>query len=123
MSRAVWLVVIAACGGRPSVRPPDAPDTHPPDTQRRYTIWLGGAQVGTAAETERWSPSGVALRRTEALRFLRGDAMVVLTTAIEIDASPALIPTRVRWTELGVGSRTAEATHDASGWHVSIGDA
>lgn len=96
---------------------------HPPDSQRRYTIWLGGAQVGTAAETERWSASGVAFRRTEALRFLRGDAMVTLTTAIEIDASLALVPSRVRWTETGVGSRTAEAIHDATGWHVSIDSA
>lgn len=128
MRAAVWLVVFSACGGRPAVRVADAPEAlygpygHPPDSQRRYTIWLGGAQVGTAAETERWSGSGVAFRRTEALRFLRGDAMVTLTTAIEIDASPALVPSRVRWTETGIGSRTAEAIHDAAGWHVTLGD-
>lgn len=126
MRPVVWLVVLAACGGRPSVREPDAPDTierRPPDSQRRYTIWLGGAQVGTAAETERWSAAGVALRRTEALRFLRGDQEVALTTAIEIDASLALVPTRVRWTESGLGSRTVEATHDATGWHLTLGEA
>ena len=57
------------------------------------------------------------LRRVETMRFLRGDAVVDLATTIDIDASAALVPTRVRWTELAGDVRTAEATHDARGWH------
>ena len=99
----------------------DAPDTLPADAQRRYTIWLGGSQVGTAAETERWSSAGVVLRRTEALQFMRADAEVALTTTIEIHASRALVPSLVRWSEVGGIERRGEATRDARGWHVVIG--
>jgi hypothetical protein len=108
--RTVVFLVLAACklpGGQPHIEAPDTPDTQPPDAQRRFTIWLGGAQVGTAVETETWSSSGVVLRRTEALQFLRGDAAIALTTTIDIVASPALVPSRVRWTERGPGGERA----------------
>jgi hypothetical protein len=120
------ISILAACaspGARPATSAADAPDTLPPDAQRRYTIWLGGAQVGTAAETERWSQSGVVLRRTEALQFLRADSQVALTTTIEIHASRALVPSFVRWTEVGGIEHRGEATRDASGWHVVLGPA
>ena len=92
--RTAVLVVLAACT-HPIARPPDAPNDAHDDAERYFTIWLGGAQVGTAVETERWSSTGVVLRRTEALEFLRGDAPVALTTTIEIHASRALIHERV----------------------------
>lgn len=119
MRRAV-LVVLVACAHTPPPERADVPDERRSDQQRRYTIWLGGAQVGTAVETERWSVSGVVLRRTEALEFLRGDAPVALTTTIEIHASRDLVPSSVRWTERGVGERGGEAHRDARGWHVDL---
>lgn len=132
------ISILAACA-IPPARPAtiaDAPDTLPADAQRRYTIWLGGSQVGTAAETERWSSGGVVFRRTEALRFLRADAEIALTTTIEIHASRALVPSLVRWSEVGgierfgqeaepldsmTRGRRGEATRDARGWHVVLG--
>lgn len=119
MRRAV-LVVLVACAHPQAPPHADAPDAPPRDQQRRYTIWLGGAQVGTAVETERWSSTGVVLRRTEALEFLRGDAPLALTTTIEIHASRALVPTTVVWTERGVGERRGQAQRDARGWHVEL---
>ncbi len=90
------------------------------DQQRRFTIWLGGAQVGTAVESERWSEDGLILRRTEALQFLRGDSPVAVTTTIEIHASRWLVPSFVQWTELGTGERHGEARRDTRGWHVIL---
>ncbi len=119
MRRAV-IVVLVACAHPPAPPRADAPDEQPRDQQRRYTIWLGGAQVGTAVETERWSSTGVVLRRTEALQFLRGDAPVALTTTIEIHASRGLVPSSVSWSERGFGERRGEAYRDARGWHVAL---
>ncbi|CAN5798619.1 hypothetical protein BH11MYX3_BH11MYX3_40490 [soil metagenome] len=119
MRRAVVLILAGCAHPAPAERP-DAPDVVPADQQRRFTIWLGGAQVGTATESEVWSHAGVIFRRTEALQFLRGDAPVALTTTIEIHASMQLVPTFVRWTELGFGSRHGEARRDAGGWHVTL---
>src|SRR5262245_33146928 len=92
-----FVVLVTACAAAPP-RPPDAPDV-PGDSERHYAIWLGGAQVGTARETETWSPGGVALQRTEAMRFLRGEALVALATTIDITADRMLAPSRVVWTE------------------------
>jgi len=95
---------------------PEAP--LPADRVRCYAIWLGGAQVGTARETEQWSAAGVVLRRSEAMRFLRGDAPVAIETTIEIVADAALVPSRVTWTEQAQSLRRGEAVHDATGWTV-----
>src|SRR4051794_3269925 len=90
------VVLVAACAATPS-RIPDAPDppAAPADAVRHYAIWLGGAQIGTAHETEQWSHGGVILRRTEAMRFLRGDVPVAIVTTIEITADRRLVPSRV----------------------------
>ena len=87
-------------------------------SERRYAIWLGGAQVGTAEETERWSATGVILRRTEAMRYLRGDVAVALAMTIEIAADAALVPSRVTWSEQAQAARHGEAVRDATGWTV-----
>ncbi len=118
--RSAVLVLLVACAHPPAPRIDAPDDAGPCDQQRRYTIWLGGAQVGTAVETELWSSTGLVLRRTETLEFLRGDAPVALTTTIEIHASLLLVPSSVRWTERGTGERRGEARRDASGWHVSL---
>src|SRR5262245_45577936 len=86
------LVVVTACAAAPS-RLPDAPDV-PGDHERHYAIWLGGAQVGTARETEQWSHAGVVVQRTEAMRFRRGDALVALATTIDIAADTQLAASR-----------------------------
>lgn len=96
--------------------PADSP-ARPADAVRRYTIWLAGSRIGTATEAETWSAGGVTLRRVEKMRFLRGAQIVELATAIEVEASSALVPRRVRWTETGGEVRTAEVTHDEKGWH------
>lgn len=113
--------------------PADSPSEVPPDRTRQYTIWLGGARVGTATESEVWTRDGVRLRRTEQLRFLRGDTEVAVSTAIVVDADPALVARRVRWTEsaaphAGDGTaassaneRGAEATRGRDGWQLSTG--
>ena len=111
--------VLAACA-TPVVRTADAPSATPPDRTRHYTIWLGGAQVGTADETEVWSRAGVVLRRIETLRFLRGDAPVSLATTIEIAADAALIASRVTWTEHAGSVRHATAIRTARGWTVDL---
>jgi len=114
------VVFLAACAaGTP--RPPgagDAPEIGR-DAARDYAIWLGGAQVGTAHEVERWSASGVVVQRTEAMRFLRGDVPVAITTAIEITADLALAPSRVTWTERAREVRRGEAVRGAAGWTVT----
>jgi hypothetical protein len=123
------VVVLAACAAVPP-RARDAPGdaaaveagSHAPrDTERDYAIWLGGARVGTAHEVERWSPAGVVLLRTEALRFLRGDVPVSIATAIEVTADRALAASRVTWTERAQATRRGEAVRDAAGWTVTDG--
>jgi hypothetical protein len=119
------LVVLAGCAH--PARPPaavDVPSEAPRDQTRHYTIWLGGARVGTATESEQWSSTGVRLVRDEQLKFLRGDALVQLATTIEIDADVELTARRVRWTETGSETRAAEAVRRADGsWRVSTGAA
>src|SRR5215813_7701986 len=97
--RVRWTLVVAitACTAAPP-RAPEPPDV-PGDSERHYAIWLGGARVGTARETEQWTHSGVALQRTEAMRFRRGDALIALATTIDIAADAQLAATRVVWTE------------------------
>ncbi len=116
------LSLLVACTAAPPVTSParpDAPSEPRPDASRQFTVWLGGERVGTAVETERWSPRGVELVRTETMQFLRGDAQVELVTTIVVSATPALEPTRVVWTERGVGERTAAAVRTAAGWVVT----
>ncbi|HEY4177398.1 MAG TPA: transglutaminase-like domain-containing protein [Kofleriaceae bacterium] len=115
------LLVVAWCAcahPAPEASAPshDGPEALGHDETRLYTIWLGGARVGTATEVEMWTASGVTLRRTEALRFLRGDAPVAMTTTIEILADHALHPQRVTWTEDNGSTRRASAHHEDSGW-------
>lgn len=113
--RLLFLAVLVACA-HPAALPADAPVAPPGDQVRHYTIWLGGARIGTATESETWSLTRVHLRRVEAMRFLRGDAVVDLATSIDVDASAALVPRRVTWTEIGTEARSAEVVRDASGW-------
>ena len=121
--RTAVLAVLAACAHTASRAPArDAPTDIPSDAERHYSIWLGGAQVGTAIETEVWSRAGVALRRTETLHFLRGTTPVTLTTAIAIDADLALAPTRVAWTEIGATRRHGEAIRGRAGWQLHLAD-
>src|SRR5258706_1136833 len=72
--RVAWLAVVVACA-HPLARTPvlDGPEQGSHD--RHYTIWLGGARVGTATESETWSREGVVLRRDETMQFFRGDAL------------------------------------------------
>jgi len=114
------IVLVAAC----AAAPPRAPDARgapevASDAERDYAIWFGGAQVGTAHEVERWSTAGVVVRRTEAMRFLRGDVPVAIATTIEIAADRALAPSRVTWTERARATRHGEAVRDAAGWTVT----
>jgi hypothetical protein len=113
----VLLVLLVACAPAPRV---PAEPAH--DAVRYYTIWLGGARVGTAIERETWTAAGVHLQRDEQLRFARGDAEVELATAIDIDADAALAARKVRWVErTGSQTRAAEAVRDRDGWGVSTG--
>jgi hypothetical protein len=117
----LFLVAIfaAACGGTSlPPAPTDEAPAQPADQQRHYTVWLGGARVGTVIESESWHHAGVVFRRTETMRFLRGDTFVSLVTNIIIDANRALTPSRVRWSILGPQNRTAEARHDGRRWIV-----
>jgi len=118
--RWTFLVLIPACAATPprSDDPPDPPAVRA-DAERHYAIWLGGAQVGTARETEEWSHAGVILRRTEAMQFLRGEVPIALATTIEITADRQLVPSRVTWTENGQALRHGEAVRDATGWLVT----
>lgn len=123
--RAAVLVLLVGCA--PAVTttlPADVPVETPRDQVRRYTIWLGGARVGTAVERETWTRDGVHLVRDEQLAFVRGDAQVSLATTIDIDASAALVARRVRWTEKTArDERAAEAVRVRDGgWQVSSGE-
>jgi len=115
--RLVVFAVLAGCA--PRTLPSDTAERA--DRVRHYTIWLGGARVGTAVEHETWSRTGVQLTRDERLRFLRGDAEIELTTAIVIDADQYLRARSVRWTERGADVHTADATRDRTGWQLSTG--
>lgn len=131
MQRAAGLIgwaVLAACA-HPAAGVPasvgdlpvgDLPIATPADQHRHYTIWLGGAQVGTAVETERWSDAGLVLRRAETLRFLRGEAAVAMTTTIEVTTDRALVPRRTTWTERGATERHGEGIRDARGWTITV---
>ncbi len=131
--RAVLVVALCACATRKAPAELDGPDA-PIDRDDFYTIWLGGARVGTAIEREEWSRSGLTLHREERMHFLRGDSDVALSTTIEIRTDRALVPSRVRWLERTIATplatsvpalpreRRAEATRDATGaWHTSDG--
>ncbi len=109
---------VGACARPPAHVPEESAASHasqaprelralPEDRVRRYTIWLGGARIGTATELEAWSAAGVTLSRTESLRFLREDTEVSLETAIEVVADAALVPVRVAWTATPGGRATA----------------
>jgi transglutaminase-like putative cysteine protease len=117
--RWIPVVLVAACAAG-SARPGagDAPEVRS-DAVRDYAIWLGGAQVGTAHEVERWSPGGVVIARSEAMRFLRGEVAVAITTTIEIAADARLAPSRVTWIERAQTTRRGEAVRDAAGWLVT----
>ncbi|HTR56437.1 MAG TPA: transglutaminase domain-containing protein [Kofleriaceae bacterium] len=116
------FAALVGCAPPPAaVRSIEAPVEQPRDQVRQYTIWLGGARVGTAIERETWTPAGVHLRRDEDLRFARGDADVALATTIEIDANAALVASHVRWTQLAAGETAAEAVRGEDGWQVSTG--
>ena len=121
--RLVVIAVLAAGSGcrAPQALKADLPAEVPPDQTRHYTIWLGGARVGTAIESEAWTRDGVRLRRDERLRFLRGDADVSLATSIIVDADSALVAKRVRWTEAGSDVRGAEALRVHGTWRLSTG--
>ena len=121
---AIALAALVACARPPApdVAPRESQVPHEPpgDRVRRYTIWLGGARIGTAVETEAWSAAGVTLARAESLRFLREETPVSIETAIEIAADAALVPARVAWT--GTPGGRATAIRGPAGWTVD-GDA
>lgn len=121
--RAVVLALVASCAPAVPTLPADSPAETPRDEVRHFSIWLGGARVGTATERETWTHDGVHFVREEQLLFLRGDAAVKLTTTIDVDASNALVARRVRWTERTAhGERGAEAVRARDGWRVSTGE-
>ena len=110
--RAICLAVLVACTGPP--RHVDAPDVSGVD--RHYTIWFGGARIGTAVERETRSPTGLVFVRDELMRFRRGEATVQIATTIEIETDPRLVPARVVWTERGPVTRRGEANRGPDGW-------
>ena len=112
--RLLLIAALAACAPVVPVFPADAPAELPPDQTRHFTIWLGGARVGTAIETETWTHAGVTLHRVETMRFYRGDAPIAITTTIDIAADPALVPRRVAWTERSATLRHAEALREGA---------
>lgn len=128
--RAVVIALLVGCAPAFTTLPADVPSEQPRDQVRHYTIWLGGARVGTATERETWSHDGVHLVRDEQLLFLRGDAAVMMSTTIDIEASAALVARRVRWTERTArDERVAEAIRahgrddmTSDGWRVSTGE-
>jgi hypothetical protein len=124
--RYLVIAVLVGCAHRapslPGDSPSDARSARRADQTRRYTIWLGGARVGTAVESERWSELGMALTRRETMRFTRGNSEVRLTTEIEVDTDRGLAARRVRWTESGAEVRATEATRDDGGWRLSTGE-
>jgi len=117
--RWTFVALVAACTAAPALLPdvpvPDRPD----DAERYYAIWLGGAQIGTAHETEQWSRTGVVVRRTEAMSFLRGDVPVSLATTIEITADRKLAPSLVTWTEHAQLVRHGQAARGPHAWTVT----
>jgi hypothetical protein len=123
--RAPYVVLaLAACAAPPAgvgARiAADPPDVHP-DQTRHYSIWLGGARVGTASEAETWSSSGVHLERTERMHFLRGATDVELATTIAIDADLGLIAHRVHWVEAANGIKhTGDAIQDDGAWRSNV---
>jgi hypothetical protein len=125
--RAPYVVfVLAACAAPPSLPnfgpriAADPPEVHA-DQTRHYSIWLGGARVGTAIEAESWSPSGVHLERTERMRFLRADTDVELATTIAIDADLGLVAHRVHWSEAANGIKhTGDAIQDGGVWRSNL---
>lgn len=119
--RLAVLATLAACAHPRALPTGDVPAERPRDQLRHYTIWLGGARVGTAIEREDWSHDGVRLRRDETLAFLRGDAELEVSTAIVVDADPELRPHRVRWTERSTDVRGAEAVRRDDAWELSTG--
>lgn len=128
--RAAVLLALCACATPVPVGALDGPEA-PQDREDHYTIWLGGARVGTAIEREEWTRTGLTLQREERLRFLRGDAGIELTTTIQIQTDRAIVPSRVRWSERTIATplstsrpepareRHAEATRDDQGWRTS----
>lgn len=114
------LVVLVACAA-PAARVAEPPAARvPPDADRSYAIWLGGARIGTAHEHEAWTRDGVTFVRSEAMQFLRGDAAVELATTIEIVADARLVPSRVTWRETSLrNERRGEAVRDPGGWRVT----
>jgi len=125
--RALVLVLLIGCVHPVPGAPGDAPDEITRDRQTEFTIWLGGARVGTAIETERWRAGQLVLRRDESMRFFRGSQAVALSTTIEIHASTGLVASRVSWQERSgpIGGsmieRRSQAERDATGWHTSTG--
>lgn len=117
------LLCAVQAGGctRPTPLPADLPGETHHDAVRFYSIWLGGARVGTARESERWTRDGVTLRRDEKLLFLRADTPVSMTTTIEIDADAALVARHVRWTEQNGASERAMSADHRDSWKVSDG--
>jgi hypothetical protein len=129
--RVVVLSLLAIPAGgctKPPGLPADMPTEQHRDQVRFYSIWLGGARVGTARESEVWSMTGVHLRREEKMLFLRGDTPMTMTTVIDIDADNTFVANHVRWTERnGEGARATERGAEAnreesSGWSVSTGE-
>jgi hypothetical protein len=110
--RAICLAVLVACTG--SARHVDAPDESGVD--RHYTIWFGGARIGTAVERETRSATGLVFVRDERMTFRRGEATVSIATTIEIETDPQLVPARVVWIERGPVTRRGEATRGPRGW-------
>ena len=115
------LPVVIACVHAPvPIAAHDAPAI-PENQTRHYTIWLGGARVGTATETETWSAAGLRFEREEIMHFLRGESDVELATTIDIDADLALVPSRVRWTERSREVHSAEAIRVGGHWQTTGG--
>jgi hypothetical protein len=124
VGRALLVAVVACVHAEPARVAIDEPSELPADQVRHYTIWLGGARVGTAVERETWTRAGVALRRDETMRFTRGDAELQIATTIAVDADVALVPSRVRWSEAsGSEVHAAAAVHGPRGWTASNGAA
>jgi hypothetical protein len=124
--RAAVVALLVACARPAAPVAVDAPAPLPADAVRHYTIWLGGSRIGSATESEMWTRGGVELRRVETMRFLRGSATVELATSIEVDATSVLVPTHVRWTEIGDDTtpaageqHAAEAVRGDTGWRVT----
>jgi hypothetical protein len=117
--RWTFVALVAACTAAPALLPDVPAPERPDDAERYYAIWLGGAQIGTAHETEQWSRTGVVVRRTEAMTFLRGDVPVQLATTIEITADRKLAPSLVTWTEHAQTVRHGQAARGARAWTVT----